>query len=147
MTESREDLDTRNGKRAHFDTKFDISAQGADSTRRIVPSLFLKRKSRTPASANGVPKRKSDIKLTDYGVTFERYRNELEKGIIGGVRPHFGFPTLKFNDIKDGLGALNLEDSKFSVGIVIHLMDFVKKSDVIKWLKSEHSEKGAIDQS
>ena len=43
-------------------------------------------------------------------MTFEKYRSELEQGIMNGFRPHFGYPTLKFNNVLEGLQALNCGD-------------------------------------
>lgn len=45
-------------------------------------------------------------------MTFERYKAELERGISFGYKPHFCYPVLTFNDIKDGLSALNYEDDQ-----------------------------------
>ena len=54
--------------------------------------------------------KKSPINLKDYGITFEKYRRELEHGISCGYQPHFGYPTLKFNSVVDGLKAMTYED-------------------------------------
>jgi len=77
--------------------------------RRVeIPRLKVRRKAKTPIFA-GTRKR---VKLADYGVTFERYKAELERGISFGYKPHFCYPILTFNDIKDGLKALNYEDAE-----------------------------------
>ena len=81
-----------------------------EEERRNVPRLnLLSRKSKTLKV--GSKKRKQDIKLTDYGVTFERYRDDLAQGILRGYKPHFGYPLIQFNNIKEGLKALNYEDA------------------------------------
>lgn len=69
----------------------------------------FQRKANTP---HMLTRRKKDIRLTDYGVTFDKYKSELEQGIMQGLRPHFGYPILRFNSIKEGLSALNYEDAQ-----------------------------------
>lgn len=85
-------------------------------------------------------RRKSQIKLTDYGVTFDKYRAELERGITFGYPPHFGYPTIKFNDVMDGLRALNCEDAS---GVPDPMMQVVNSDSIQKFqnllLSSEHA--------
>ena len=76
----------------------------------------------SPSDAQ-VRRRKSQIKLTDYGVTFDKYKAELERGIIFGYRPHFGFPVLKFNDAMEGLSALNCEDATGSPDPIMQIVN------------------------
>ena len=42
---------------------------------------------------------KRRVNLADHGVTFERYKAELERGILYGYKPHFCYPVLAFNNI------------------------------------------------
>ena len=123
----------RNSKRAHFD-ETNPSIQDCDSVgaknAKNMPSLFLKRKSRTPANVHGEIRRKSEIKLSDYGITFDKYKAELEQGIIKGFRPHFGFPVIRYNDIKEGLAALAAEDSN---GVPDPMMSVVNSDSIEKF--------------
>lgn len=57
----------------------------------------VKSKARTAISNDG--KKPARIRLADYGVTFERYRAELERSILYGYKPHFCYPVMRFNDI------------------------------------------------
>lgn len=84
------------------------------------PKLNLKRQS--PGDAY-VTRRKSQIKLADFGVTFDKYKSELERGITFGYRPHFGYPTLKFHDVMEGLSALNWEDSSGSPDPIMQIVN------------------------
>ena len=68
-------------------------------------------------------RRKSDFKLEDYGVTFEQFKEQLEKQISYGYRPHFGYPALKFDSVKEGLQALNLEDSSGSPDPIMSIVN------------------------
>ena len=52
-----------------------------DDDQRKVPKLILGRYAKTP---NAPAKRKQEIKLADYGVTLDRYKAELERGISLG---------------------------------------------------------------
>lgn len=63
-----------------------------------MPRLQLKNRAQT-TSAKKPHLHKSQIKLEDYGVTFSKYKQELERGITLGYGPHFGYPMIKFNDI------------------------------------------------
>lgn len=83
------------------------------------PKLQLKRLS--PNTNVGL--RKSQIQLSDYGVTFDKYKAELERGITHGYKPHFGYPTLKFNDVMEGLSALNCEDSSGSPDPIMQIVN------------------------
>lgn len=75
---------------------------------QIAPQRKVKQpKAKTPYD---VGRRKPRVKLADHGVTFERYKEELERGILYGYKPHFCYPVMTFNDVKDGLKALNYED-------------------------------------
>lgn len=71
---------------------------------------LLKKHSRATRYGTAEAVRKQDIKLTDYGVTFERYKQELSQGISNGYRPHFGYNLIDFNNLKEGFRALNYED-------------------------------------
>ena len=89
----------------------------------VVPEhvpMFRNRK--RPSTASKIV-RKHQIKLEDYGITFEKYKAELEHGISHGYKPHFGFPTLKFTDLKDGLRALNYEDEHGSPDPIMSLVN------------------------
>ena len=44
-------------------------------------------------------KKKSEIKLADYGVTFGSFKKQLEKNISFGYRPHFGYENIKFDSV------------------------------------------------
>ena len=47
-------------------------------------------RNRTRDQLRSAPKRKSDIKLSDYDVSFARQKKEFEKVLDNGYRPHFG---------------------------------------------------------
>ena len=100
--------------------------------------LFLNRRTSPNDTATG--RRKSQIKLTDYGVTFEKYKAELERGILYGYPPHFGYPTIKFHDVMEGLSALNCEDSS---GVPDPIMQVVNSDSIQKFqnllLSSDHA--------
>ena len=85
-------------------------------------------------------RRRSQIKLTDYGVTFEKYKAELERGITYGYRPHFGYPELKFNNVMEGLNALNCDDAS---GVADPMMQIVNSDSIQKFqnllLTSKHA--------
>ena len=68
--------------------------------------------------------------MTDYGITFDKYKAELEHGIIKGFQPHFGFPQIRYNDIKEGLGALTLEDSN---GVPDPMMSVINSDSIEKF--------------
>ena len=70
------------------------------------------------------------VTLSYHGVTFERYKAELEKGISFGYRPHFGYPVMSFNDVQDGLKALNYEDDS---GVVDPIMSVVNQDSIEKF--------------
>ena len=72
-----------------------------------VPKLFYRRPN---TSVERAKQRKKDIKLEDFGVTLDQYKADLERGISYGYRPHFGYPSIRFDSIREGLSALNLED-------------------------------------
>ena len=97
-----------------------LSQPGLIDGSKQPPKLNLKRLS--PADAY-VTRRKSQIKLADYGVTFEKYRDELERGITFGYRPHFGYPMLKFTDVMEGLSALNCDDSSGSPDPIMQIVN------------------------
>jgi len=81
------------------------------------------------------------VSLADHGVTFERYKAELEKGIVYGYKPHFGYPMLAFNDIPDGFKALNYEDE---AGYPDPIMSVVNQDSIEKFqnlLVSTHNAK------
>ena len=75
-----------------------------------------------PSTANKLI-RKQEIKLADYGITFERYKAELEHGICHGYKPHFGYPQIKFNDLKEGLDALSFEGKDGSPDPIMQLVN------------------------
>lgn len=56
-------------------------------------------------------------------MTFDKYKAELERGITYGYRPHFGYPTIKYNDIMEGLSALNCEDSSGSPDPIMQIVN------------------------
>ena len=65
-----------------------------DEIREAPQRVKVKRK---PKENDG--KKPPRIKLSDHGVTFERYKAELERGILYGYKPHFCYPVMRFNDI------------------------------------------------
>ena len=75
-------------------------------------------------------KKKERVKLSDFGVTFDKYREELERGISYGYKPHFGYPTISYNDIRDGFKALSLEDES---GVPDPIMSIVNQDSIEKF--------------